>query len=56
MIDSRSCSIEHHHRVGTYKWEVSQYEDRQDTIQLESLEISLPVSEVYFKVYLETED
>lgn len=56
FVDSRSCNVEHHHRVDEHKWEVTSYERREDVIELSSIDVALPVSEIYLKVYLELEE
>jgi Uma2 family endonuclease len=56
FVDSRSCDVENHHRVDEHKWEVTSYERRDDVVELSSIGVSLPVREIYLKVYLELEE
>lgn len=54
--NSRRRFVEHYHRVGTYKWEMSQHIDDAKIIELTSIEVSLTVRDIYFKVYLDLEE
>jgi Uma2 family endonuclease len=56
LIDSRRLYGEHYHRVSSYKWEVSIYEHRDDRMELTSIDVSLLLRDIYFKVYLELEE
>jgi Uma2 family endonuclease len=56
FVDSRSCNVEHHHRVDEHKWEVTSYKRREDVVTLLSIDVSFPVYEMYLKVYLELEE
>jgi len=56
LIDSRRLYIEHYHRVGSHKWEVSLYEQQDDRMELASIDISLTLRDIYFKVYLELDE
>ncbi|HZR39269.1 MAG TPA: Uma2 family endonuclease [Ktedonobacteraceae bacterium] len=56
FVDSQRHHVEHYHRIGSYKWEDSSYKSEDDVIDLASIEVSLTVHDIYFKVYLELEE
>ncbi|HTI14327.1 MAG TPA: Uma2 family endonuclease [Dictyobacter sp.] len=56
LVDSRRCYVEHYHRVDYPKWEISYYESGDNVVELECIEVSFSVRELYHKVYLELED
>jgi Uma2 family endonuclease len=56
FVDSRSCNVEHHHRVDEHKWEVTSYKRREDVVTLLSIDVLFPMYEMYLKVYLELEE
>jgi len=56
LVDSRRCYVVHYHRVASSTWEFSYYERNDDVIELASIDVSFPVSELYDKVYLELEE
>ncbi|MBE3559748.1 MAG: Uma2 family endonuclease [Ktedonobacteraceae bacterium] len=56
FADSYRRYVEHYHRLGQSRWEVTTYENEQDVIYLPAIEVSLSLSEIYFKVYLEQEE
>lgn len=55
-VDSRKRCVEHHHRIGPHTWEVSSYTSDEEVIELSSIKVTLPLREIYRKVYLERED
>ncbi|GER87043.1 hypothetical protein KDW_12050 [Dictyobacter vulcani] len=55
FVDSRKCYVEHHHRVSVSQWAVSLYRDRNDVVELASIETRFSLREIYAKVYLELE-
>lgn len=55
-VDSRQRFVEHHHRIGPHTWEVSSYTSDEEVIELSSIKVTLPLREIYRKVYLERED
>ena len=56
LVDSRKRFVEHYHRIGVSKWEDTIYTHDEDVIELTSIDVSLTVKDVYFKVYLELEE
>ena len=56
FVDSRYRHIQHYHRVGMHRWEDTSYERDDEVIELESIEVSLTVRDIYLKVYLELEE
>ena len=56
FVDSRKCFVEHYHRIGVSKWEDTIYTHDEDVIELSSIDVSLMVKDMYFKVYLELEE
>ncbi|MDQ2904643.1 MAG: Uma2 family endonuclease [Ktedonobacteraceae bacterium] len=55
LVDARKRFVEHYHRVGPSSW-MNHMLGPGDTITLGSLQVALPVDEIYRKVYLEMED
>jgi Uma2 family endonuclease len=56
FVDSRKRFVEHYHRIGVSKWEDTIHTHDEDVIELTSIDVSLTVKDVYFKVYLELEE
>ncbi|GER87228.1 hypothetical protein KDW_13900 [Dictyobacter vulcani] len=56
LIDSRRRSIKHYHRVNMRSWEDTLYVNDEDVINLECIEVTLRVKDIYRKVYLELDD
>ncbi|QBD80491.1 Uma2 family endonuclease [Ktedonosporobacter rubrisoli] len=56
LVDSRRYYVEHYHRLGVNKWELSTYESWDDVLELSSIEVRLALREIYGKAYLELEE
>jgi Uma2 family endonuclease len=56
FVDSRKRRIEHYHRIGISEWQNTLYTENSDIIDLQSLDVSLSVGQIYHKVYLELEE
>ena len=56
FVDSHRCFVEHHQRITSSKWEHTIYTRQDDMLVLKSVDLSLSLQEIYFKVYLELEE
>jgi Uma2 family endonuclease len=51
LIDQNQCHVEHYRQVEGFFWElVGEYNQRQDTITLNEMEITLTLNEIYRRV------
>lgn len=53
LIDQNRVYIEYHHKLGPNKWLTQTYEDLDEIIKFEGIELELPVKRVYRKIGFE---
>jgi Uma2 family endonuclease len=53
LVDSRTCRVEHYARLLPNRWQETLYTRHDDSIALQSSEVTLMVRDIYRKVYLE---
>ncbi|MBA2678033.1 MAG: Uma2 family endonuclease [Ktedonobacteraceae bacterium] len=53
LVDSRRCLVEHYARLSPNRWQETLYTRDDDSIELQSIEVTLSVRAIYHKVYLE---
>ncbi len=53
LVDSRRCHLEHYARLSPNRWQETLYTHDDDSIELQSIEVTLSVRDIYRKVYLE---
>ncbi|GCE11816.1 Uma2 family endonuclease [Tengunoibacter tsumagoiensis] len=56
LIDSKRMRIGHYHRVDASSWNYIIYTSKDDVVALEVIDLSITVADIYYRVYLTTEE